>query len=132
MTSLFNQLAAAPYPTAKWLFATRTQTRNVYSVLKKVVCLVFTDCQKIYTVLKRRWNVLLICPITLIHTDTQIADTFQSRIDRTPGLLVQIIEARRRLEGQPTSDLLSMPHNDLLEGAVVLDEFIKVTGIMLV
>lgn len=40
--------------------------------------------------------------------------------------MVHIVEARRRLEGQPTSDLLSMPHNDLLEGAIALEEFIKV------
>ena len=56
----------------------------------------------------------------------QVAETFQMRVDRTPGLIVHIVEARRRLEGQPTSDLLSMPHNDLLEGSVVLEEFIKV------
>ena len=48
------------------------------------------------------------------------------RVDRTPGLIVHIVEARRRLEGLPTSDLLSMPHNDLLEGSVILEEFIKV------
>jgi len=56
----------------------------------------------------------------------QIAGTFLMRVERTPGLVVHIVEARRRLEGQPTSDLLSMPHNDLLEGAIVLEEFIKV------
>lgn len=56
----------------------------------------------------------------------QVAGTLQIRIERTPGLVVHIVEARRRLEGQPTSDLLSMPHNDLLEGAVILEEFIKV------
>lgn len=56
----------------------------------------------------------------------QVAETFQMRVERTPGLMVHIVEARRRLEGQPTSDLLSMPHNDLLEGSVVLEEFIKV------
>lgn len=48
------------------------------------------------------------------------------RVERTPGLVVHIVEARRRLEGQLTSDLLSMPHNNLLEGAIVLVEFIKV------
>ena len=40
--------------------------------------------------------------------------------------MVHVVEARRRLEGQPTSDLLSMPHNNLMEGAIVLEEFIKV------
>ena len=47
-------------------------------------------------------------------------------MERTPGLLVHIVEARRRLAGQPTSDILSMPHNNLLEGSIVLEEFIKV------
>ena len=56
----------------------------------------------------------------------QAAQTLQVRVERTPGLLVHIVEARRRLEGQPTSDLLSMPHNNLLEGAIVMEEFIKV------
>jgi hypothetical protein len=51
-------------------------------------------------------------------------------MERTPGLAVHIVEARRRLEGQPTSDLLSMPHNDLLEGAIVLVEFIKVVALI--
>lgn len=37
-----------------------------------------------------------------------------------------MVEARRRLRGQLTSDLLSMPHNNLLEGAIVFVEFIKV------
>ena len=41
-------------------------------------------------------------------------------------MLVNIVEARRRLAGQETSDLLSMPHNDLLEGAIILEEFTKV------
>ncbi len=48
------------------------------------------------------------------------------RVERTPGLVVHIVEARRRLEGQRTSDLLSMPHNDLFEGAIILEEVIKV------
>ena len=39
---------------------------------------------------------------------------------------MNIVEARRRLSGMETSDLLSMPHNDLLEGAIVLEEFTKV------
>lgn len=53
---------------------------------------------------------------------------FLLRVERTPGLVVHIVEARRRLEGQLTSDLLSMPHNNLLEGAIVLVEFIKVAN----
>ena len=36
VTSLFTQLAAAPYPTFRWLFATGVQDRNVYTILKKV------------------------------------------------------------------------------------------------
>lgn len=56
----------------------------------------------------------------------QVAETFQILVERTPGLVVHLVEARRRLEGQPTSDLLSMPHNNLMEGAIVLEEFIKV------
>lgn len=50
----------------------------------------------------------------------------QLRLDRTPGLVVHMIEARRRLAGQVTADLLSMPHNNLLEGAILLEEFTKV------
>ena len=42
-------------------------------------------------------------------------------------MVVSIVEARRRLVGEETSDLLSMPHNDLLEGAIVLEEFSKVS-----
>lgn len=64
--------------------------------------------------------------LIIIYQWLQVADTFQLRVQRTPGLLVHVIEARRRLAGQLTSDLLSMPHNDLLEGAIVLEEFIKV------
>ena len=37
-----------------------------------------------------------------------------------------MVEARRRLAGQLTSDLLSMPHNNLLEGAIILEELVKV------
>ena len=46
--------------------------------------------------------------------------------------MVNIVEARRRLSGMETSDLLSMPHNDLLEGAIVLEEFSKVCAYKLV
>lgn len=48
------------------------------------------------------------------------------RFERTPGLVVHMVEARRRLAGQVTSDLLSMPQNNLLEGAILLEEFTKV------
>lgn len=47
-------------------------------------------------------------------------------------MAVSIVEARRRLVGEETSDLLSMPHNDLLEGAIVLEEFSKVCLINLI
>jgi hypothetical protein len=40
-------------------------------------------------------------------------------------LKLNVIEARRRLEGKETSDLLSMPHNTLVEGAVLFEEFCK-------
>lgn len=66
-----------------------------------------TQEQNVYTVLKK------------------VTRTFQLRVERTPGLMFHIVEARRRLEGLPTSDLLSMPHNTLLEGAIVIEEFIK-------
>lgn len=80
----------------------------------------------------------------------QVSSELQLHADRSPGLLVSIVEARRRLAGMETSDLLrcvcacvcvfgayrnidqyhtlshSMPHNDLLEGAIVLEEFTKV------
>ena len=46
-------------------------------------------------------------------------------------MAVSIVEARRRLAGEETSDLLSMPHNDLLEGAIVLEEFSKVIIIII-
>lgn len=62
----------------------------------------------------------------------QVAEKFQVLVERTPGLVVHLVEARRRLEGQPTSDLLSMPHNNLMEGAIVLEEFIKVIMITVV
>ncbi len=51
----------------------------------------------------------------------------QAHSERSPGLAVNIVEARRRLSGLETSDLLSMPHNDLLEGAIILEEFTKVS-----
>lgn len=53
-------------------------------------------------------------------------------MERTPSLVVHIVEARRRLEGQHTSDLLSMPHNNLMEGAVVFEEFVKVITAVLI
>lgn len=53
-------------------------------------------------------------------------------VERTPSLVVHIVEARRRLEGQHTSDLLSMPHNNLMEGAVVFEEFVKVITAVLI
>ena len=56
----------------------------------------------------------------------KVGEALQMRVERTPGLIVHIVEARRRLKGLPTSDLMSMPHNDLLEGCVVLEEFVKV------
>ena len=70
---------------------------------------------------------------TLTYTCThilallQLSRDLQSHAERTPGLVVNIMEARRRLSGIETSDLLSMPHNDLLEGAIVLEEFTKVS-----
>ena len=45
--------------------------------------------------------------------------------------MVNIVEARRRLSGLATSDLLSMPHNDLLEGAIVLEELTKVCALFI-
>jgi hypothetical protein len=45
--------------------------------------------------------------------------------ERSPGFQFNLREVRKRMVGQETSDLLSMPHNDLLEGAVVLEEFCK-------
>ena len=56
-----------------------------------------------------------------------MAGTLQSRFQRTPGLAVHLTEARRRLAGEVTSDLLSMPNNNLLEGAILLEEFTKVS-----
>lgn len=55
-----------------------------------------------------------------------MSSDLESHVERSPGLVVNIVEARRRLSGMETSDLLSMPHNDLLEGAIVLEEFTKV------
>lgn len=55
----------------------------------------------------------------------KVSGQLHSHAERSPGLLVNMVEARRRLTGMATSDLLSMPHNDLLEGAIVLEEFSK-------
>ena len=66
------------------------------------------------------------CPRNLYSTLQKVSLDLQTHADRTPGMAVSIVEARRRLAGQQTSDLLSMPHNDLLEGAIVLEEFSKV------
>lgn len=61
----------------------------------------------------------------------KLCNDLQTHAQRSPGLLVSIVEARRRLTGMETSDLLSMPHNDLLEGAIVLEEFSKELGAVL-
>ena len=66
------------------------------------------------------------CPRNLYSTLHKVSLELQSHAGRTPGMAVSIVEARRRLAGQETSDLLSMPHNDLLEGAIILEEFSKV------
>ena len=65
-------------------------------------------------------------PRNLYSTLQKVSLELQSHADKTPGMAVSIVEARRRLAGQETSDLLSMPHNDLLEGAIILEEFSKV------
>ena len=57
----------------------------------------------------------------------QVAGTLQSRFTRTPALVVHLTEARRRLAGEVTSDLLSMPNNNFLEGAILLEELTKVS-----
>ena len=66
-------------------------------------------------------------PRNLYSTLQRVSTELQSHAERTPGMAVSIVEARRRLAGEETSDLLSMPHNDLLEGAIVLEEFSKVS-----
>ena len=66
------------------------------------------------------------CSRNLYSTLQKVSTELQSHSERTPGMAVSIVEARRRLAGEETSDLLSMPHNDLLEGAIVLEEFSKV------
>ncbi|CAI8025425.1 Protein FAM160B2 [Geodia barretti] len=46
--------------------------------------------------------------------------------ERSPGFQFNLREVRKRMVGQETSDLLrSYAHNDLLEGAVVLEEFVR-------
>ena len=42
----------------------------------------------------------------------QVSRQLQSHADRSPGLQMNIVEARRRLTGQETSDLLR--YNDIL------------------
>ena len=66
-------------------------------------------------------------PRNLFTSLQKLSVELQSHAGRTPGMVVSIVEARRRLAGEETSDLLSMPHNDLLEGAIVLEEFSKVS-----
>jgi hypothetical protein len=44
---------------------------------------------------------------------------------RSPTFHFNLREVRKRMVGLETSDLLSMPHNDLLEGAIVMEEFCK-------
>ena len=107
VSALITRLAASPHPAIVWLFDTHSQERNVYTILKKVA---------LYKNEKTK----------IVATCIQVAGTLQGRVERTPGLLVHVVEARRRLVGQLTSDLLSMPHNNLLEGAIVLEELVKV------
>ena len=74
----------------------------------------------------------------------QVSCQLQDHAERNPTLQLNIVEARRRLAGQETSDLLrymwfvsndhyqlsiSMPNNELLEGAVLLEELCKVSSI---
>lgn len=61
----------------------------------------------------------------------QVSQDLQSRVAHSPTLPVNIAEARKRLQGHDVSDLLSMPHNDLVEGAVVLEEFCKEVACLL-
>ncbi len=56
-----------------------------------------------------------------------MSSTLRSRFHKTPSLAVQLTEARRRMTGQLTSDLLSVPNNNFLEGAILLEEFAKVS-----
>ncbi|XP_019864392.1 PREDICTED: protein FAM160B1-like [Amphimedon queenslandica] len=55
----------------------------------------------------------------------KVSSQLQDHAERNPTLQLNIVEARRRLAGQETSDLLSMPNNELLEGAVLLEELCK-------
>lgn len=55
----------------------------------------------------------------------KVSSDLQTYSERNPLLPVNLQEARRRLVGMETSDLLSMPHNALLEGTIVLEEFVK-------
>ncbi|XP_065882902.1 FHF complex subunit HOOK interacting protein 2A-like [Dysidea avara] len=68
---------------------------------------------------------------SLYHILNKVSQDLQSRVAHSPTLPVNIAEARKRLQGHDVSDLLSMPHNDLVEGAVVLEEFCKEVACLL-
>eukprot|EP00731_Ephydatia_muelleri_P020591 Em0013g318a len=55
----------------------------------------------------------------------RVSCDLQTYAERNPVLPVNLQEARRRLVGMETSDLLSVPHNALVEGTIVLEEFVK-------
>ena len=105
LTSILSSLITVPHPMIDWLCSTTTPT----------------DCPT---------TTPTNCPRNLYSALCKVSLDLQSHAERTPGMVVSIIEARRRLAGQQTSDLLSMPHNDLLEGAIILEEFSKVTMFM--
>jgi hypothetical protein len=55
----------------------------------------------------------------------KVRDDLVIRMQRMPHFASALMEARRRLTGQGTADLISMPNNTLFEGVVVLEEFCK-------
>ena len=61
----------------------------------------------------RLQHVLYILPLytgfaSFLHVYLQVGNDLQAHADRSPGLLVNIVEARRRLVGMETSDLLRL------------------------
>lgn len=65
------------------------------------------------------------CERNVFSVLKRVSCDLQTHAERNPVLPVNLLEARRRLVGMETSDLLSMPHNALVEGTIVLEEFVK-------
>ena len=90
----------------QWLFSIHCHhqynSRNVYSILKKV-----SSIKGRLTLFEGNLNSCCCTKLGRLSLFfSQVSSELQSHADRSPGLVVNIVEARRRLAGMETSDLL--------------------------